>query len=243
MRYGEMTYEEIAAAARDGALAALATGCTEQQGPHLPVDFDSWFSETLLVEAASRLTNETRVVVLPTVPFGPTPEHRNFGAGFIDIPVDVFERYIAAVLDSLADQGFQRILVWRGCGGHDLRNVVERFNTTHERALAVLPEMPFHEIWCRVADPSTPAGHADSFTTSIVMHLRPQTLRRDRIPSGTSLAPDWSDPMLDFARYSSTGVIGSAASASAEIGARLWEGCVESVVATMRDWEGRARGE
>ena len=29
------------------------------------------------------------------------------------------------VLASLADQGFRRIVVWRGCGGHDLQFAVE----------------------------------------------------------------------------------------------------------------------
>ena len=28
-----------------GCLAILPTGCREQQGPHLPVDFDTWFAE------------------------------------------------------------------------------------------------------------------------------------------------------------------------------------------------------
>ena len=41
LRYGDLTYEEIRDRARQGWLAIVPTGCTEQQGPHLPVDFDS----------------------------------------------------------------------------------------------------------------------------------------------------------------------------------------------------------
>ena len=44
MRFGELTYEEVRDKARAGLrpgeagwLAVVPTGCTEQQGPHLPV--------------------------------------------------------------------------------------------------------------------------------------------------------------------------------------------------------------
>ena len=42
------------------------------------------------------------------------------------------------------------------------------------------------------------------------------------------------DPDLDFANYSSTGVIGDPTHASAELGARLWEVVVDDVAATLR---------
>src|SRR5207302_1807996 len=104
-------------------------------------------------------------------------EHRNFGAGYIDIPAPVHHQLIDAILASLADQGFEHILVWRGCGGHDLRGVVDRFNAAG-RASVSLPEPPYHAIWCRLADPAVPGGHADSFTTSISLYLRPESVRR-----------------------------------------------------------------
>ena len=234
MRFGELTFEEIAEAVALDALAVLPTGCTEQQGPHLTVDFDSWFAEALMVSAAERVADRLSVVVLPALPFGPTPEHRAFGAGFIDVPVPVYDELVRSILDSLADQGFKRILVWRGCGGHDLREVTTQFNHDNAgRASAFLPGHPFHEIWCRVGDASVPGGHADSFTTSIVMYRRPERLRRDRIPAATSATPDWSDPRLDFRRYSDTGVIGSAAHADVERGRHLWDECVQAAAELM----------
>ena len=38
----------------------------------------------------------------------PTPEHRNYGAGYIDIPVDLHDSIVMATLESLAEQGFHR---------------------------------------------------------------------------------------------------------------------------------------
>ena len=40
-RFIDFTYLEIKALIEGGCLAILPTGCTEQQGPHLPVDFDT----------------------------------------------------------------------------------------------------------------------------------------------------------------------------------------------------------
>jgi creatinine amidohydrolase len=169
------------------------------------------------------------------MPFGPTPEHRHFGSGYIDLPISLHTALTEAVLDSLVAQGFRRIVLWRGCGGHDLAEVVDRFNQLHHgQARAFLPPHPFHEIWCRLADPSVPCGHADSFTTSISLYLRPESVRQDQISDPHSTAVDWDDPHLDFTRYSSTGVIGDPTHASAALGRKLWEATVEEVVQTLK---------
>jgi hypothetical protein len=53
----------------------------------------------------------------------------------------------------------------------------------------VLPELPYHAIWCRIGNPANPGGHADAFATSLAVQL----------------VVDWNDPALDFARSSPTG--------------------------------------
>ena len=237
MRYGDLTYEEIREKADQDWLAIVPTGCTEQQGPHLPVDFDTWFVEQVCGAASEKADREHGVqsLVLPAIPFGPTPEHRNYRAGYIDIPIDLHRSLILATLVSLAEQGFRRIVVWRGCGGHDLRGTVKRFNDIFNlRSEAFLPGLPYHKVWRRVADPSIPGGHADSFSTSIALHLRSTAVRRDRIVNPRHGPVDWEDPDIDFAFYSSTGVIGDPTHASAELGAKLWAEVIGEVAATLR---------
>ena len=236
MKYGDLTYEEIRDRANQGWLAIIPTGCTEQQGPHLPVDFDTWFVEQVCNAASEKADRDygVRSLVLPAIPFGPTPEHRNYGAGYIDIPAELHDSLVLSTLASLAEQGFRRIVVWRGCGGHDLRETVKRFNETHAgTSKAILPGHPFHDVWCRVADSSVPGGHADSFTTSIMLHLRPEAVRKEKIVDPGHKPVDWEDPDLDFASYSSTGVIGDPTHASAELGARLWKAAVDEVAAML----------
>jgi creatinine amidohydrolase len=238
MRYGDLTFREIQHKAAAGWLAVVPTGCTEQQGPHLPVDFDTWFAETLMLAAAKHAAEhyDVRALVLPALPFGPTPEHCNFGGGYIDVPVAIHTALVHAVLVSLATQGFQRIVVWRGCGGHDLRNVTSEFNMEYVgQARAFLPEAPYHSIWCRIGDPTVLGGHADSFTTSIALYLRPEAVRADQIVDPQNALVDWGDPELDFTRYSTTGVIGDPTHASPALGARLWTEVMEAAAQVLRE--------
>jgi len=88
-----------------------------------------------------------------------------------------------------------------------------------------LPEPSFPSLWSAAGGAAVPAGHADSFTTSIMLARRPELIRLDRIP-GPSRQPDWADPDLDFGAYSDSGVIGDARHASREIGEQLWQGSV-----------------
>jgi creatinine amidohydrolase len=236
MRYGDLTYEEIRDRAHQGWLAIVPTGCTEQQGPHLTVDYDTWFVEQVTAAASEKAKRDFGVLslVLPATPFGPTPEHRNYGSGYIDVPQELHANLVEAILASLAQQGFTRMVVWRGCGQHDLAGVVERFNRINvNRAHAFLPELPYGEIMRRTA-PDVVCGHADAFATSIALHLRPQAVRVEKIPAPMNDPIDWDDPNLDFARYSSSGVIGDPSQSSPDLGATLWASVVEEVALILR---------
>ena len=236
-RFGDLTFEEVRSYVAAESLAIIPTGCTEQQGPHLSVDFDTWFAETLAFAAAQKAARDVGVpsVVLPALPFGPTPEHRGYGTGYIHLPAELHAEVVAHALRSLAEQGFKKLLVWRGCGGHDLGKAVKQFNKEWSgRATAFLPGAPFHGIWCRVGNPDVPVGHADSFTTSVALHLRPESVRVARIKHSPQSKVDWSASNLDFSQHSLSGVIGDPTHASAELGRKLWQETVAEVAKTIQ---------
>ena len=170
------------------------------------------------------------------IPFGPTPEHKGYGSGYVNILHSVHEEYVYFVLVSLAEQGFRTIVIWRGCGEHQLHGAVDRFNARfRSQRVAYLPSTPYHDIWLRVGDPAVPCGHADRFATSIALYRRPEAVRRDEIPPPNSGNVDWADPHLDFTKYSQTGVIGDATQASAELGRMLWNEVISITAAIFRD--------
>jgi len=53
-RFDDLAYQKIRECAQQGWLAVTPTGSTEQQGPHLSVDFDPWFTKTLIVALPAR---------------------------------------------------------------------------------------------------------------------------------------------------------------------------------------------
>ncbi|MEM7129902.1 MAG: creatininase family protein [Chloroflexota bacterium] len=237
-RFGELTYLEIKERAEAGWLAVIPTGCTEQQGPHLTVDFDTWVVEAILVAAAEYAAKAYAInaLILPAMPFGPTPEHINFGSGYIDIPVELHNQLIASILTSLVTQRFQKLVVWRGCGGHDLAQVVDDFNQNYKpSAQAFLPGIPFYELWCRMGYEHIPGGHADTFATSLAMYLRPDSVRAELIKDPQNDPVDWADPELDFVKVTKTGVIGDPTHSSVELGKQIWPEVVKTVAKILVD--------
>ena len=159
------------------------------------------------------------------------------------MPKNLHESLAFAILKSLTEQGFQKIVVWRGCGQHDLRETVKRFNRQYKKqSRAYLPGLPYHDIWCRIGNPEISGGHADSFGTSIAMYCRPETVHTEKISNPHSKEVDWADPDLDFSRYSETGVIGDPTEASAELGEKLWKAVIEEMALTFKNIaEGKER--
>jgi creatinine amidohydrolase len=238
MRYGELTYSEIRERAEEGWLAVIPLGSIEQQGPHLPVDFDTWFVQTLTEAAADLAARDYGIhaLVLPAIPFSPTTEHRSFRSGFVHLPVKLHHALVYAVLRSICEQGFRRLVLWVGYSRCDLTGVIAQFNAEHAgRAHVFLPNMSYQTIWSEVGDPSIPSGHADSFITSLALFLRPEAVRSDRITAPHSKPVNWRDPGLDLSHHTDTGVVGDPTHASAELGQRLWDATVQTAALLLRD--------
>ena len=144
------------------------------------------------------------------------------------------------VLNSLAAQGFKMLLAWRGCGQHDLKTPIDRFNASHQDCAAYQPVIDYGTVCDTAFGHPVPGGHADSFATSIRLHLSREDVRLDKLRMPTLQPFEWSDDM-DFASISNTGVLGDPIQASAQAGATIWELCVrEGAELTRFLLEGRA---
>src|SRR5918997_4015409 len=232
--FASLTYQELNRLDREETLVVLPTGCTEQQGPHLAVGFDTWFVQELCEEVGRRLARlGVTALIMPTTPYGPTPEHRSYG-GYVNLEQATFERLLADALESLIEQGFMRFVIWRGCGGHRLDHWARRFEEAHKGIARVwVPPHPYNEVWQEVASEAVPGGHADSFTTSVALYKHPECVRLDRVPPPSEGTPDFDDPNADWRLVSDSGVVGDATRASPELGKRLWNRTVERVTAIL----------
>lgn len=230
--FDKLTSPEIGALDRERTILVLPTGCTEQQGPHLPIDADTFLVALFLGEAARRARAEGIVAyVLPALPYGPAEEHMAF-AGTISISFETHHRLVKEVFHSLARHGFHKLVAAMGCGGHHcLPAAMEaraelRSSGIDAKIWAIGPGTAYYEIAKQVFDWEPADIHAGEFPTSIFLLKRADEVRRERLAPGrpfdAAAVPDaWFADEVD-----PRGFAGDPRRASAELGERLLEGVV-----------------
>lgn len=248
VRWSQKTSYELNALAAQNPLVILPLGCTEQHGPHLPVDTDTFQAETLVLRGAELATEKygTRVLVLPTVPFGPTSEH--FGlAGNLCVSNETYVRMIIELVQSVLDSGFKRILVMRGCGGHwavpaalwDAAATVKRSGLD-----AVLRVLDVAGDWRELAsrhftDPQ--GGHAATVETALCMAYRPELVRTEefRAPKLRRMDERYrrTGEVFLFADMTDSGALGDPSAATADGGRAFWADAIAAFAARLNEME------
>jgi creatinine amidohydrolase len=112
MRISEMNWMMVEEYLRRDDRAVLPLGCTEQHA-YLSLSTDSILAERLAVEAAEPLG----IAVYPVLAYGITPYFRAF-PGTITLRMETYMSIVSDILDTLAEQGFKRILIVNGHGGN-----------------------------------------------------------------------------------------------------------------------------
>lgn len=111
--YDELTWPDVAAAAKAGAAVIVPMGATEQHGLHLPLGTDTYQGVDTARRAAALLRAEgIPLVVGPAIPFGPRPflsESPKSYPGTINVSNDTLRALTEEICLSLIDAGFRRI--------------------------------------------------------------------------------------------------------------------------------------
>lgn len=231
MKLAEMAWPEVDGASRD-VVVLIPTGSLEQHGRHLPLFTDSILVTAVAEGVESRLP--AKVLLTPTLWLGASGHHLPF-AGSLSAS---FEAYVAALIDvceSLIPHGFTKFYALNGHGGNTepnglaMRTLKSRFRELTfghcgyfafvEKEVAEILEGPVKEM-----------RHACEAETSLVMHLRPDLVRKAMLrDDGLKPEPEIRGLVHDFDQLTEEGSLGYATLASPEKGKRILEAAVGAV--------------
>jgi mycofactocin precursor peptide peptidase len=184
------------------ALVLVPVGSFEQHGPHLPFETDTIIAEAVAKEVAKSVGG----TVGASIPIGVSPEHMDF-PGTKTLTEEEFKEKVKGA----AGDG---VVFVNGHGGNN--RCLRELGVRHISLTTLFK----------------PYDHAGEIETSLIMHLKPDLVKADKIRRHDFRWPDkggWK--MKD---YSKSGVLGDPTGASAEKGKeylrRLVDASVNSLV-------------
>lgn len=227
--------------ATDYEVAVLPWGATEAHNYHLPYATDTIQCDHVAAEAAEQAWAEgTRVLVLPTVPFG-------VDTGHLDIPgvVNMHPSTQAAVLEDVAEslvtQGFRKLVVLNGHGGNTFKPLVREVQTAFDDLFICVAHWFEIGDWGDYFDDL--GDHAGEMETSVMLNAAPELVRpleeagdgTARVFSIDALRSDWAWAERKWTAVTDDTGVGNPAAASVEKGAAYLEEVTERLAALFTD--------
>jgi creatinine amidohydrolase len=237
MKLAHATWQEVEAFDRDG-VVLIPTGSLEQHGPHLPLITDTLIA-TAVAEAAETALPD-RVLLTPTVWLGASGHHLAFPGSLSASMTGYFET-LKAICNSLIPHGFTKFFIVNGHGGNSEPNGVAL-----RELKALYPALTFGhsgyfafiagEIAPLMEGPSKEMRHACEAEASLVMHLRPELVRHEKLrDDGLAPQPQVSGMIHHFDEITEEGSLGYATYATPDKGARIFSAAVEALTSQLRN--------
>jgi creatinine amidohydrolase len=235
MKWMERTWAElpgdIAAAGRS---AILPVGATEQHGPHMGCGMDAVLADRLCAAVAA----ETKVPMLPTLPYGCSLGHSRRWAGTLALqPVTLIE-ITKQIGDWAHHSGVRRLFIVNThvSNAAPLRCALEMLRAEHDDMMVALFNSA--TLSPRLREVHFADGddwHANDAETSLMLGIAPEMVRFDLLRDADD--PDRTDGLVfshPVNRTSCNGVTGMPSRATAANGELWFAWMVEDLTALIR---------
>ena len=230
------TTTDTAELAQRDPVVVLPLAAIEQHGPHLPLSTDLDIGLGVLAEACRRLPTGVPVSVLPPQTSGSSREHTQF-PGTLSLDPELVAETIRQHGAAVAATGIRRVVLFNSHGGNAGPLDLAALALREEYGLLVVKASYF--AFSRPAQVSLPDSewrhglHGGALETAMMLHLRPDLVRKGAIQTFRSLGHDLQASMrrlgpedeASFAWLASdlnpAGVTGDATLATPAMGAQL----------------------
>ena len=161
-------------------LAILPWGATEAHNFHLPYATDN-IEAKAIAEASAKIAwdNGSKVIVLPTIPFGV-----NTGQTDILLDINLYPSTQLAILSDIIEvlnrQGIYKLLILNSHGGNDFKTMLRELGVKYPKMF--LSTCNWFQCLDRKPYFDEPGDHADEMETSLILYLDPKLV----LPKG-----DW----------------------------------------------------
>jgi len=233
----------------ESTVALLPVAAVEQHGPHLPLATDAIICGAIVERALARLGDRPTLLALPPLSVGHSLEHSSF-AGTLTVEAETLLAGWLAVGESVARAGCRKLLILNTHGGQtglvDLaalrlrasaRMLVVRGNYF---AFGTPPGLFEHNELAH-------GIHGGAVETSLMLHLRPELVRQERLDDFRGLNTDMAtgntvlgaEKPVGFGWMSEdlhpAGTVGNATLANADSGRRYLEHIVTRLVTLVEE--------
>jgi creatinine amidohydrolase len=229
--WAELTADEARSLDPERTVVVLPVAAVEQHGPHLPLGTDTIIVEALVRHAVAS-PRAAMLLALPTLAIGHSLEHANFG-GTLSAAAETLLALWGDVARSVARTGARKLVLLNAHGGQ--RSIVDLVAVRARAELGLLAVRANYFAFgvpdgLFGADELAEGLHGGELETSLLLHLRPDLVRREqlahfrsRVPVREHFGPERAVGYGWLAEdLHPSGCVGNAAAADADRGAALY---------------------